>query len=43
MNDVLTIGARPLFFLDYFATGKLSVDVGEAVVRGIADGCKQSG
>ncbi|WP_437278256.1 phosphoribosylformylglycinamidine cyclo-ligase [Sorangium sp. So ce375] len=43
VNDVLTVGARPLFFLDYFATGKLDVDVGEAVVRGIAEGCKQAG
>ena len=43
VNDVLTCGARPLFFLDYFATGKLSVDVGEAVVRGIADGCSLAG
>lgn len=42
VNDVVTVGARPLFFLDYFATGKLDVDVGEAVVRGIADGCKQA-
>ena len=43
VNDVLTVGARPLFFLDYFGTGKLDVDVGEAVVRGIAEGCKQAG
>ncbi|WP_437589381.1 phosphoribosylformylglycinamidine cyclo-ligase [Sorangium sp. So ce1000] len=43
VNDVLTVGAKPLFFLDYFATGKLDVDVGEAVVRGIAEGCKQAG
>jgi phosphoribosylformylglycinamidine cyclo-ligase len=43
VNDVLTVGARPLFFLDYFATGKLDVDVGEAVVRGIAEGCKMAG
>jgi phosphoribosylformylglycinamidine cyclo-ligase len=43
VNDVVTVGARPLFFLDYFATGKLDVDVGEAVVRGIAEGCKQAG
>ena len=43
VNDVLTVGARPLFFLDYFGTGKLDVDVGEAVIRGIADGCKQAG
>jgi len=43
VNDVLTVGARPLFFLDYFATGKLDLDVGEAVVRGIAEGCKLAG
>jgi phosphoribosylformylglycinamidine cyclo-ligase len=43
VNDVVTVGARPLFFLDYFATGKLDLDVGEAVVRGIAEGCKQAG
>lgn len=43
VNDVLTIGARPLFFLDYFATGKLDVDVAEAVVRGIAAGCEDAG
>jgi phosphoribosylformylglycinamidine cyclo-ligase len=43
VNDVITVGARPLFFLDYFATGKLDVDVGEAVVRGIAEGCRQAG
>jgi phosphoribosylformylglycinamidine cyclo-ligase len=43
VNDVITVGARPLFFLDYFATGKLDVDVAEAVVRGIADGCTQAG
>ncbi len=43
VNDVLTVGARPLFFLDYFATGALDVDVGEAVVRGIAEGCRQAG
>jgi len=43
VNDIVTVGARPLFFLDYFATGKLHVDVGEAVVRGIAEGCRQAG
>lgn len=43
VNDVITCGARPLFFLDYFATGKLELDVGEAVVKGIADGCKLAG
>ena len=39
VNDLICCGARPLFFLDYFATGKLSPDVAEDVVRGIADGC----
>jgi phosphoribosylformylglycinamidine cyclo-ligase len=43
VNDIATTGARPLFFLDYFASGKLDVDTGERVVRGIADGCKQAG
>src|SRR6476619_1663860 len=43
VNDVITVGARPLFFLDYFATAKVDVDVGEAVVRGIAEGCLQAG
>ncbi|MGB5812199.1 MAG: phosphoribosylformylglycinamidine cyclo-ligase [Polyangiales bacterium] len=43
VNDIITVGARPLFFLDYFATSKLDVDQGEAVVRGIAEGCRQSG
>src|SRR5438552_4798911 len=42
VNDVITCGARPLFFLDYFATGKLDVDVAEQVIKGIADGCKQA-
>ncbi len=39
VNDVITCGARPLFFLDYFATGHLDVSVGEQVIAGIADGC----
>ncbi|MCC6216670.1 MAG: phosphoribosylformylglycinamidine cyclo-ligase [Polyangiaceae bacterium] len=43
VNDVVTTGARPLFFLDYFACGKLDVDVAAAVVGGIADGCRLSG
>jgi phosphoribosylformylglycinamidine cyclo-ligase len=43
VNDVLTIGARPLFFLDYFASGKLDVDVAASVISGIADGCKLAG
>ncbi|HSQ66670.1 MAG TPA: phosphoribosylformylglycinamidine cyclo-ligase, partial [Polyangiaceae bacterium] len=42
-NDVVTTGARPLFFLDYFATGKLDVSVAEKVVAGIARGCEISG
>ena len=43
VNDVVTTGARPLFLLDYFATGKLRPDQAEDVVRGVAQGCKQSG
>lgn len=43
VNDVITCGARPLFFLDYFATGKLDVDVAEAVISGIARACKETG
>ncbi|MBS0365609.1 MAG: phosphoribosylformylglycinamidine cyclo-ligase [Proteobacteria bacterium] len=42
-NDVVVQGAEPLFFLDYYATGKLRVAVAEAVVRGIAAGCMQAG
>ena len=43
VNDIIVQGARPLFFLDYFATGKLDVDTAETVIRGIAEGCKQAG
>jgi phosphoribosylformylglycinamidine cyclo-ligase len=43
VNDVVTCGARPLFFLDYFATGKLEVGVAEKVIAGIAAACKESG
>lgn len=43
INDIITTGAVPLFFLDYFGTGKLNADTGAEVVRGIADGCKLSG
>ncbi len=41
VNDVLVQGARPLFFLDYFATGKLDEDRAAAVLEGIVEGCKQ--
>ena len=43
VNDLVVQGAEPLFFLDYYATGKLDVDVAADVVKGIADGCMQSG
>jgi phosphoribosylformylglycinamidine cyclo-ligase len=43
VNDIAVSGAEPLFFLDYFASGQLDVAVGEAVVKGIADGCRQAG
>ena len=43
VNDVLVQGAEPLFFLDYFATGKLDIETTVAVVGGIAKGCELSG
>lgn len=42
VNDVLAQGAAPLFFLDYYATGKLDVDMAASVIAGIAEGCRQS-
>ncbi|GEP11713.1 phosphoribosylformylglycinamidine cyclo-ligase [Methylobacterium gnaphalii] len=43
VNDIVVQGAEPLFFLDYYATGKLVPGVGAAIVRGIAEGCRQAG
>lgn len=43
VNDVVCTGARPLFFLDYIGCGKLDLPVSEAIIKGIVDGCRQSG
>ncbi|HXX76816.1 MAG TPA: phosphoribosylformylglycinamidine cyclo-ligase [Nitrospiraceae bacterium] len=43
VNDIAVSGAEPLFFLDYFATGKLTAPKAEAVLKGIAEGCRQAG
>ncbi len=43
VNDVVTTGARPLFFLDYFGTGKLDVERAAQVIKGVSEGCLQAG
>ena len=43
VNDIVVQGAEPLFFLDYYATGRLDVDAGRRVVAGIAEGCRRAG
>ena len=43
VNDLLCVGAKPLFFLDYFATGKLDIDTSSSVIQGIQNGCEQAG
>ena len=43
VNDIIVAGAEPLFFLDYFATGKLNVDAASDIIGGIAEGCLQAG
>ncbi len=43
VNDLIVQGAEPLLFLDYYATGKLDIAAGRAIIQGIAEGCRQSG
>lgn len=42
-NDIVVLGAEPLFFLDYYATGHLDLEIGQAIIGGIAEGCRQAG
>jgi phosphoribosylformylglycinamidine cyclo-ligase len=42
VNDILVLGAEPLYFLDYYATGELNTEIAASVVEGIAEGCRQS-
>ena len=43
VNDIVVQGAEPLFFLDYFGTGKLSLNISTQVIKGIAQGCREAG
>jgi len=43
VNDLVVQGAEPLFFLDYYAMGKLNIEAGKAIISGIAEGCRQAG
>jgi phosphoribosylformylglycinamidine cyclo-ligase len=43
VNDIVVQGAEPLFFLDYLATGKLSLEVSTQIIKGVAKGCKEAG
>jgi phosphoribosylformylglycinamidine cyclo-ligase len=42
-NDLICVGAKPILFLDYYATGRLDLSVGSSLIEGIVDGCQQAG